>query len=297
MNSEEKILHSPQKDAGINSAPNSNEDSPILHSYKRDSLEYLRSASGFTDNVSDEEALKLAEYKEKISYFNKERMLVLFAIAFVVFAFVIFVIPFVFKNKTNSNNVPLNNPLPSKFFSVDTKIILEIKGDFNQKDFLANVPRVKDNTVSEFVPYVNGSQIKKTAFIDLLNPRFKIFDAYVQEDFLYGAIGTLDSKQERFVIFKLKDNIIETEKTLLQMEKTLYSDIKQLLGVATDKSDTNIEFRAFIDSSKITEPARVLESVKRENVIVYGFVDNKYIVFTQSLNSFSILRSKLITGF
>ena len=297
MNSEEEILHSPKKDAVINSAPNSNEDSAILHSYKRDSLAVIRRDAGFTNNVTDEEALKLAAYKQKVSSFSKERILFLFAGILVLFGFVMFVIPFIFKNKTNKVVPVVNMNTKNKFFSPDSKIVLEIEGDFTQADFLAKVPRTPESLLFEFVPQVNGIQINKTQFLDVLNPRLKIIDAYLQEDFMYGAFGSNNTEQERFIVFKIKDSAIEAEKTLLKMEKTLYSDIKPVLAIPNNPSDTNIEFREFIDSPKITEPARVLESIDRKSVIVYGFVDNKYLVITESLDTFSVIRSKLIIGF
>lgn len=299
MNSEEEILHSPQKDAVDHSMLNSDAGSPILHSYKRDRMSAAKlTIGGSTNNVTDEEVQILADYSARAKRRAQNRFLFTVGLLLVIVACIIFIIPYIFPNTktvyTNPNNVLQNY---SSFFTADVVYTASLPKTKNDFITLGKKTILQKESTARIVFLNNSVEMNTIETLSSVSHRFNTLSQIVDSHFIYGAIINPDSKkEEKFLILKTnKSDQVSAE--LRNLERTMNSDLGPLLSIENTIPNDNLDTRAFVDSQSIKSPARILERSDRSIALIYGFVDNTYVVFTTSHTSFELLKNKLLAGY
>lgn len=277
-------------DKEIKEEPKEKIQGAMLHSFSQDQ----KQVSGMVVDdpaVPTEEAIMLAEIqtvsnrRRQINFFRTITIFVVLASIFIL------VFPKLFEDvSTNINTVDTNTK--KEIINSDIKYNFEIPNQDGLDDF-----RIKsftlDADVSEFVLTKNSQVLNFKSLSPFVSQRFiDGISPVISGEYFYGFYKN-ENINKPFIILKI-NNRDESEKVLQTLERTMYSDLGFALQL---ENDTKNETRIFENFTSVVNPVRELKNTEQKTILVYGFVNDEFVIITGSKETFSFVKQRILNGF
>lgn len=263
----------------------------MLHSFPKDQKQVSGEVVN-DDDIPSEEAIMLADIK---TVSNKRRQIGFFrniTIFVLLVAVVIFLFPRFFSNVQNNNELEIINNVKKDKINFDIKYTLEIPNKDDLEKFRTQNFK-SESDIALFVIEKDKKVLKFNELSPLVNIRFiNGVSAVTSGEYFYG-IYTKENKSYPFFILSVTDRD-QSEVVLQNIERTMYNDLGVLLQI---ENDTENETRKFENFNSIINPVRELKNKQQKTILVYGYANDEFVVFTGSQETFNAIKQRILNGY
>lgn len=269
--------------------PKKETPTPIIHSLQTDNVTSARKIVG-SNEIPEDEALFLVRMKDQLNKKKRFGFFSVLSIIVVILALGSLLIPDDFFIKPDTGIVITTNQ-NQNIINVDNSYSLVLPTPENLIELRDKVFD-GETGISEINILKNESRVKFMELMPFISENFLlVVGASEAKDYVYGYIKYSKDEQYPFFVFSV-DNQEDKENKLLMLERTMYTDLKEILRLPNVAENDILLFET---SPSIRVPARILTTRDGKELIIYGSPVNNVFLFSTSSKAYRDIRERILS--